>query len=56
MSHTARAWSLPNGHAGKQLLFLATMASQPIASNFCANPAVCRAVGHGWQRLERRRF
>jgi hypothetical protein len=33
------AWSLPNGHAGKQMLFLVTMDSQPIASNFPANSA-----------------
>jgi hypothetical protein len=41
MLHTVLAWSLPNGHAGKQMLFLLTMASQTIASNFAANSAAC---------------
>jgi hypothetical protein len=36
MLHTVLAWSLPNGHADKQMLFLVIMASQTIASNFPA--------------------
>jgi hypothetical protein len=36
MLHTVLAWSLPNGHAGKQMLFLQTMASETPASNFPA--------------------
>jgi hypothetical protein len=41
MLPTVLAWSLQNGHGGKQMLFLVTMASQPIASNFPANFAAC---------------
>ena len=46
MLPTMFAWSLPNGHAGKQMLFLMTIAPQPIANDFSPNASrVLRAPG-----------
>jgi hypothetical protein len=52
MLHTVLASSLPNGHAGKQMLLLLTMASGIPASNLPGYVCrVLRAQGKGWQRL-----
>jgi hypothetical protein len=50
MLHTVLAWSLPNGHADKQMLFLLIMASQTIASNFPATQPRAEGFGQGRQR------
>jgi hypothetical protein len=39
MLHTVLAWSLPNGHVGKEMLLLLTMASETPAINFPATSA-----------------
>jgi hypothetical protein len=44
MLHTVLARSLPNGHGGKEMLFLLTMASGTPANNFVANSAASGAL------------